>query len=192
MKAFVINLPERSDRMIDFRKNNFPFEVERFGAIKTDPGWLGCAASHIKIMKGQKEFPFVIFEDDCVLLDSWDKVEKAMFQLPLEWAALWLGSSNLQTIERYSENLFKIKGQYCHHAVIYNSKSMIDFYVNNYLPGKMPIDDFTSSVVSHQFNCFLIHPMIATQRVNFSDIEGKINDYSPWFNDLQNKLNASR
>jgi hypothetical protein len=191
MKAYVINLPERTDRMTDFRKNKFPFEVERSGAIKTNPGWMGCAASHIEIMRNQKEFPFAIFEDDCILIDSWDKVEKAMFQLSSDWDALWLGSSNLQTIERYSENLFKVKGQYCHHAVIYNSKSIMDFYLNIY-DYKMPIDDFTSSVVSQQFNCFLINPMIAIQSVTFSDIEGKVNDYAPWFNDLQNKLNASR
>jgi hypothetical protein len=191
MKAFVINLPERSDRMIDFRKNNFPFEVERFSAIKTNPGWLGCASSHIEIMKGQTEFPFAIFEDDCIFIDSWDKVERAILQMPSEWDALWLGGSLYQSVERYSENLFRVKGLYTHHAVIYNSRAMIDFYINNY-DSKMPIDNFSSSVVSQQFNCFLIHPMIATQRVNFSDIEGKICDYSPWFNDLQNKLNASR
>lgn len=192
MKAFVINLGSRPDRMIDFGKNNFPFEVERFNAIRTNPGWLGCASSHIEIMKGQKKFPFVIFEDDCMMLDSWNKIEKTMLQLPAGWDALWLGTSQIQAIERYSKNLCRVKGQYCHHAVIYNSQIIIDFYINNYLPGEMPIDDFTSSVVSHQFNCFLIDPMIAMQSVTFSDIEGKVNDYAPWFNNIQNQLNASR
>jgi GR25 family glycosyltransferase involved in LPS biosynthesis len=191
MKGTVINLKSRPERMVEFQKNNFPFKVERFNAIKTDPGWLGCADSHLTIMQKQKEFPFAIFEDDCILLDSWDKVEKAILQLPSDWDALWLGTSQIQTLERYSENLCRIKGQYCHHGVIYNSRAMIDFYLNNYIK-KMPIDDYTSSVVSHQFNCFIINPMIAIQSVTYSDIEGKINDYAPWFNNIQNLLNACR
>jgi hypothetical protein len=69
---------------------------------------------------------------------------------------------------------------------------MIDFYLNNYIAGKMPIDDFTSSVVSQKFNCFLIDPMIAMQVTGYSDIEGKINDYSPWFNNMKNLLNNCR
>lgn len=191
MNGFVINLESRFDRMIDFRKNRFPFEVQRFNAIKTDLGWKGCADSHIAIMKQQQEFPFVIFEDDCVLIDSWDKVEKAMLQLPPEWCALWLGTSHIQSLERYSENLCRVKGLYCHHAVIYNSRTMIDFYVNNYNM-ELPIDAYTSSVVSYKFDCFLVDPMLAIQSVTYSDIERKINDYSAWFNNVQNLLNNCR
>ena len=78
LKAYVVNLLERTDRMEEFKKNKFPFEVERFDAIKTDPGWVGCTASQLLIMSRQKKYPFAIFEDDCELLQSWDVVEKAL------------------------------------------------------------------------------------------------------------------
>jgi len=190
MKAFVINLESRKDRMVDFRKNNFPFEVKRFNAIKATPGWVGCANSHLAIMREQKEFPFVIFEDDCVLLDSWDKVERAMIQLPVDWDALWLGASQSRIIGRYSENLFTMRDVYCHHSVIYNSQRIVDFYINNYYQSGLPIDAFSASVVTYNFNCFLLDPMITRQIVGFSDIENKVVDYAPWFNNLQNVLNT--
>lgn len=190
MKAIVINLESRPERMIDFRKNIFPFEVERFNAIKTDPGWVGCSNSHLAIMREQKEFPFIIFEDDSILIDSWDKVERAMLQLPSDWDALWLGGSLYQSVEKYSENLYRIKGLYTHHAVIYNSQSMTDFYENNYYQSGLPIDAFSSSVVSYRYNCFLINPMIMIQKSGFSDIENKVVDYTPWFDNLQNALNT--
>jgi GR25 family glycosyltransferase involved in LPS biosynthesis len=192
MKATVINLESRPERMIDFQKNNFPFEVERFNAFKTDPGWIGCANSHLTIMKEQKEYPFIIFEDDSVLIDSWDKVENAMLQLPPDWDALWLGASHYQFVERYSQNLFRVKGLYCNHSIIYNSKTMIDYYITNYnnLPEKVPLDVFSANILSHNFNCFLINPMIVKQAVGYSDIENKVVDYAPWFNNLQNILNT--
>jgi hypothetical protein len=189
MLAFVINLDNRPDRMTDFQKNIFPFEVKRVSGIKTNPGWIGCSNSHLFIMRKQKEFPFVIFEDDCVLLDSWNNVEKTMLQLPSNWDALWLGASQCFFAERYSENLFKARELYCHHAVIYNSQLMIDFYLENYYQSGLPIDAYSASVVSHRFNCFLINPMIARQRIGFSDIENKVVDYAPWFDNVQNILN---
>jgi len=192
MKAFVINLESRPERMVDFQKNIFPFPVERFNAIRSDPGWVGCANSHLAIMQQQYEFPFVIFEDDCVMVRSWNEVEEAMMQLPPDWDALWLGCSQIQTLERYSQNLCRAKGFYCHHAVIYNSRPMIDYYLNNHPQSGLPIDDFSASTVSHHFNCFLIDPLAALQTITFSDIEGKVNDYTPWFNNIQNLLNNTR
>ena len=78
MKAYVINLDSRPDRMKLFLENKIPFEVERYSAILMPKGEDGCTASHMDLLSKQTEFPFIIFEDDCWLIEDWSIVEKAM------------------------------------------------------------------------------------------------------------------
>lgn len=199
MKATVINLENRPERMIDFRKNVFPFEVERFNAIKTTPGWFGCTASHLEVIRQQRELPFIIFEDDCVLLQSWNVVELAMSQLPADWDMLWLGATNVREVQRYSNNLFRIKGAYCAHACIFNSQRVVDYILNNqdrFFKGcegtdhRPVIDVFYVVEIQELFNCFITDPIVATQSVTYSDIEMKVNDYEPYITNVQNIFNS--
>lgn len=183
MKAFVINLESRPDRMVEFQKNIFPFEVERFDAIKTDPGWIGCTDSQLVILKGQKEFPFIIFEDDCLILQPWSVVENAMKQLPHDWDALYLGATLMQPIERYSENLFKLQGAFCAHAIIYNTWRMVQYILDNHEEffrnsvARNTLDVFYAHDIQEKFNCFITDPLVATQRSGFSNIENVDVDY---------------
>ena len=197
MKAFVINLPERTDRMELFKENQFPFEVERFEAIKTDPGWDGCTLSQLIILRKQKEFPFIIFEDDCVLLHPWEVVETAMKQLPEDWDLLYLGATLMRPIEKYSENLFRLKNGYCAHAIIYNSKRVVDYILSRYNDffifsnERHTLDVFYYSQVQERFNCFIVSPLVATQRPGFSDIENMNVNYEQIINHFNRYTNAS-
>lgn len=174
MKGIVINLDSRPDRLKSFREQPIPFEVERFSAIDTERGQDGCAASHLAVISSQTEFPFVVFEDDCILLHSWSKVERVMKQLPSNWDALWLGAMVKRRLHRFSRNLYKLKRAYSLHAVIYNSQRMIDFVVNeHYRTNGENLDVFYCHEVQSRFNCFITYPMIATQRSDVSDIGGK-------------------
>jgi GR25 family glycosyltransferase involved in LPS biosynthesis len=181
LKAIVINLDSRPDRYKEFQKNKFPFPVERFSGITASCGEDGCAQSHLAVITSQTEFPFIVFEDDCQLIQPWSVVEKAMNQLPADWSALWLGG-NLRTSHknsRYSDNLFKLNHTYALHAVIYNSKNMIDFIAkrNKGTEGRN-IDIFYHDVVQQMFNCFIVYPLVATQRPGWSDINQRYGDYS--------------
>lgn len=169
--GYVINLDSRQDRMRNFQKNEFPFPVQRFSAYKAGCGEDGCTLSHLQIIKNQNEFPFAVFEDDCVLVKSWDYVEKALQQLPKDWDALWLGANLKYPLHRYSENLFRLRKAYALHAVIYNSKRMIDFIVNHHnTPSGKNLDIFYKNVVQDKFKCFIVYPMVATQSNDFSNI----------------------
>ena len=53
MKAFVINLDSRSDRLKLFREQEFPFEVKRVPGIVALRGEDGCTAAHLSILKKQ-------------------------------------------------------------------------------------------------------------------------------------------
>ena len=174
MKAFVINLDSRPDRLASFRKQQIPFEVERFAGIKAERGQDGCAASHLSVISAQTEFPFAVFEDDCVLLHPWKFVEKAMLQLPSNWDALWLGAMVKKRLHRHSQNLYKLRRAYSLHAVIYNTKRMVDFVVDNhYRTNGENLDVFYCHEVQARFNCFITYPIVATQLSDVSDIGGK-------------------
>ena len=188
MRGIVINLDSRPDRLKLFRENHFPFEVERFPGCVAACREDGCTQSHIQVIRQQTEFPFVVFEDDCLLLHPWSVVEEAMKQLPKNWDALWLGANVKQKPNRYSENLFRLTGAYALHAVIYNSKSMIDFIVKKHKspPGKN-LDIFYRHIVQRKFECYLVYPMVATQYEGISDIGGKFGGHHETFEMSYNK-----
>jgi GR25 family glycosyltransferase involved in LPS biosynthesis len=179
MKAVVINLSSSKNKLALFRNNNFPFEVERFDAIVDTPRDSGCAKSHLAVLSGIAEFPTAVFEDDCLMLKPWEFVENAILQLPDGWDALWLGATLHSPLDRYSENLFRIKNAHALHAVIYNSKRMVDYVLNYYNPAKVKyIDGFYAYTVQHLFNCFITYPIAATQMAGVSDISEFYVDYN--------------
>jgi len=180
MRAFVINCKNSTERLRLFRENRFPFEVEVFEALEgTTPADRDFVSGlyHLAIMKAQTEFPFAVFEDDCLLLQPWSIVEEAMSQLPREWDALWLGATLQRPIKRYSDNLFRLIGGHALHAVIYNSKPMVDYMVSNFKRDKFKVlDVLTAYHAQLHFNCYITYPIVATQRSCMSDINGRYLD----------------
>lgn len=166
MQAFVINLNERTDRMEKFKENKFPFEVQRYSAYRGDCGEDGCTLSHLAVISSRtiSNFPFVVFEDDCVLLQPWNVVEKAISQLPDDWDALWLGANLRRPLVKYSDNLYRLQDAYGLHAVIYNSRKMIEYIIeNHHTPSGKNLDIFYRNEVLKRFNCFITYPLVATQ-----------------------------
>ena len=175
VRAYVINLDERPDRMVEFNKNQFPFPVERISGVKSENGAIGCTLSHFNLLKTQQEFPFVVFEDDCVMLQPWSFVEEAMKQLSSDWDALWLGATLDTPLVRYSENLFRLKRGYCTHAIIYNSRELIDYTLTHYatVDHKRIIDIFYYQFVQEKFNCFITYPITTKQLGGLSNVMGR-------------------
>jgi len=168
-------MDNRPDRLKSFHQNIFPFEVERYPGVIASCGEDGCTRSHLAILKKQVDLPFVIFEDDCVLINSWDVVEKAMKQLPANWDMLYLGANPNIPLTRYSMNLYKLWRAWTTHAIIYGSHRVIDYVLKhscNVPPGKN-IDIFYCNIIQKKFNCFVTYPMVATQLSDYSDIAKK-------------------
>lgn len=190
MKAFVINLDSRPDRLEQFKMNNIPFDVLRFSGVISICGEDGCTNSHITLLRKYKDqTPFIIFEDDCMLLEPWSTVENAMKQLPEDWDCLYLGATVRTPLKRYSENLFRLKKGWANQAIIYNSKRMIDFILNNHnTPSGKNIDIFYSKVVQQQFNCYIIYPLVATQRKGYSDISKQEVDFREYIENSYKKF----
>lgn len=173
MEAYVINMEKRKDRMASFKMNHFPESVKpiRFNAFENPIGEDGCTQSHLQVLRDHFTFPFAVFEDDCVLLQPWSVVEKAMSQLPSNWDALWLGCNPTRQLAQYSNNLYKVTRAYCLHAVIYNSERMVKYILDNHnTPSGKNLDIFIAKEVMPRFNCFTVWPIVATQLSDISDI----------------------
>jgi GR25 family glycosyltransferase involved in LPS biosynthesis len=187
VKSYVINLASRPDKLTLFRQNQFPLDIERFEGIIDMPRDNGCAKSHLAILAMEHEFPFATFEDDCVMLENWMVVQRAMAELPDDWSALWLGATLTTPLERYSDHLFRLKRAHCLHAVIYNSQEMVDYILNHHDFKRHQYIDVFMFEVQQKFNCFVTYPICATQRIGFSDISQKHVDYHDYIIDCYNK-----
>lgn len=190
MNAFVINCKNSTERLRLFYQNEFPFSVTRFEALEgTTPADRDFVSglSHLAVIKQQRDFPFAVFEDDCLLLQPWELVERAIIQLPHDWDALWLGATLQKPIHRYSENLYRLHSGHALHAVIYNSKAMIDYMDKNFTRDKYKVlDVLTAYSAQKEFNCFITYPIVATQRSCMSDINGRFLDN---YNEIVNSYN---
>ena len=168
MKAYCINLLDRPDRLVQFYSQKFPFEVERFEAIKAVPGWVGCRDSYLEILKKINE-PTLIMEDDCQILKDWSLFFEAIAELPEDWDCLYLGATLNEPHLRYSEHLYYLSWAWTTHAIIWRGGRAVKFVLDCEKDIKK-IDVFLSDKIQTIFNCFIIYPLFATQRNGISNI----------------------
>jgi len=190
MRNFCINLDRRPERW-NYVQNEFHklgIDVERFAAYDIKPGWVGCAKSHLEIMRMcNDENMFGIYEDDIKVLRGLSVLHKSFEQLPDDWDCLYLGASPKEPQKRYSENLFMLNNAHVTHAIIWRNRT--GGAVEHILSHEHHIrkyDDYLATVVQPQFNCFVTFPMVATQiqtqsdtctRSDVSTIETNYNKY---------------
>ena len=177
MLTYCINLPHRTERWEQAKA-----EIEAFGlhplrlnGVEHLDGHTGCTQAHLNALKHLKP-PFLLCEDDIKFVGTLKDLQNAIAQLPPDWDMLYLGATLQNKLERYSDNLFRLKDAYTTHAIVYNSQRVIDYIVANHNTRK--VDVFFADTVQHEFNCYVASPIIATQRAGFSDIVGYHTDYA--------------
>jgi len=187
IKTYCINLDRREDRWERVRVETdlLGIDLIRFPAIDIvaecgkDGSHAGCNASHKALLEMVKQDGiFMAIEDDLkILVDNpTELIRDAYSQLPDDWDVFYLGATLNQDLERYSKNLFRVKGAWTLHAVIYNNQNgVVDYILNNH--GDQNLDVFMADDVQHKFNCYIIYPMVATQLSGYSDIRHKEVDY---------------
>lgn len=189
MKTYCINLRERTDRWRQAQKEaaKLGIELTRFNAIKRDVGHDGCKASHMRLLKEASGWRsgtlrildrttkiFMITEDDMKVMakDAIWVFRKARQQLPYDWDMLYLGATLTKHIERYSDNLFVLKGGSASQAIIYNNQNgVVDYILKNH--NRNRFSALLRDDVQGQFNCFVTYPMVTTQRSGYSDLMNK-------------------
>lgn len=174
MVAVVINRSDRRERrlwcMEQFSK--YGMSVELFSAVIDSPGWKGCRDSYFALFeKYHNEKHLMTFEDDVEFLsDPTIAIQEVFKELPLEWDILYFGISPAKPYERISDHLFKVDGGYCTHAMLWRNREggVVD-YILKHRDEVLKIDVFLSSVIHKKFNCYVVYPLLATQRQFQSD-----------------------
>jgi GR25 family glycosyltransferase involved in LPS biosynthesis len=179
MRKVCINLDSRPDRweMAQQQFDDIGWEVDRFPAIDLKPGWVGCAESHLRLIKlayDDKEDILILEDDVQFLVDPVGTLEQIMGQLPEDWDMLYLGASPKEPQERYSDNLFRLKNAHVTHAILwhYRPKGAMEYVLNRQHKIEK-IDDFFVEKVQPKFNCYVTFPMLATQWDNQSNIANR-------------------
>ena len=169
MNTYCINLKNRRFKWAKVQKEAAKLDIEpiRFEAVFNTNGHLGCMLSHTELLEEIKEDIFMIIEDDILTLGTREDLDKAIEQLPDDWDMLYLGANLSEPLERFSDNLFRLKGGKVSHAIMYNNQNeVVEYILENH---HIPIDNFFAEMAQNRFNCFITYPMICTQDPGYSD-----------------------
>jgi len=178
IKAYCINLDERTDRWEQFTSQEIGIPVERFSAIQRAGGNQGCLMSHLEVMR-KCEDEILIFEDDCKLLQPWGIFECAYNQLPSNWDMLYLGANIIKPLNRYSSNLFRLFCAWTTHAILYKRK-IIDIILKDGYDKIIKFknyDTYLAHRIQSTNNCFIVYPCFATQFGSYSDVVRHYREY---------------
>lgn len=173
MKTYCINLDRRTDRReyMESVSNELGLEIEFFHAYDDNPGWKGCAKSHLAILSQARPYTtFLVLEDDVKFLVKPSYLSVVMQDLPNDWDALYLGASPQEKQKIYSPRLYRLKNAKTTHAILWHYRvgGAIDYILEN-KDRIEKIDVFFMEEVMPKFNIFMTRPMMATQQDDKSD-----------------------
>ena len=193
--VFYINLNSRPDRKrhIEQQMKLLNWTAKRFPAILHENGAIGCALSHLALLRYAKNTGLdhiVIIEDDATFLNPFLFMDSlnAFLQNHTEFDVLLLGGNNMGDFQRIDETCVKVT--HCQTTTAYLVKNhYYDTLIRNYMEGiellhlypdakvKYAIDQHWGSLqLSH--NWYLLTPLTIIQRPDTSNIERRFTDYS--------------
>tara|TARA_Y100000992_G_scaffold296538_1_gene258913 strand:- start:16934 stop:17599 length:666 start_codon:yes stop_codon:yes gene_type:complete len=189
--TFYINLEHRTDRLehVQNELKKIGINGERFNAIKTKSGAVGCTLSHIKCLELAKERNYeevFICEDDITFTNPklfLENLQKFCDNDDIMWDVLIIGGNNVPPYKQYYDYCARVFN--CQTTTGYIVKQ--DFYdiiIKNFKEGlfnlmKNPenkreyaIDIYWKKLQMENF-WYMITPPTVTQYTNYSDIEGR-------------------
>ena len=193
--VYYINLKERTDRkkLVENELNELGWKYQRFNAIKTKNGRVGCSMSHLKLIQMAKEKRLdyiVIVEDDIQFMRKTWYNEKIKNILEKEFDVFLLaGNLRPPIFETNDENIGKISKSFTTTGYIVK-KHYYDTLITNIKEGiqlllKNPDGEYNSNAIDCYWmtlqesdNWKIIMPRTVTQRPIYSDIEQRYTDYN--------------
>jgi len=177
--VICLNLEHRGDRR-ELAKEEFQkagIQAKFFRANKG--GAAGFCRSMANIFLTYTEDTFV-FEDDVQFINDLSVFDIAYNELPEDWDMFYLGANCREPLKRYSPHLLRLKNAWTTRAVGYSAK-MLEHLRNTWdghLRYPYIFDEWVREFIQPHFKCFIIDPMLATQRPSISDISKQFADYS--------------
>jgi len=193
--TLFINLDHRKDRLEHVEKEfeKMGIQGERFNAIKTASGAVGCTLSHIKCLEIAKERDYeqvFICEDDITFTNPElfkQNIEKFCMNEDIMWDVLIIGGNNVPPYKQYYDYCARVFN--CQTTTGYIVKQ--DFYdtmIKNFKEGvanlmrdpsnkrMYAIDIYWKKLQMENF-WYMITPPTVTQYENYSDIENRNLNY---------------
>ena len=193
--TLFINLNHRKDRLEHVEKEfeKMGIKGERFNAIKTASGAIGCTLSHIKCLEIAKERDYeqvFICEDDITFTNPdlfKQNIEKFCMNEDIMWDVLIIGGNNVPPYKQYYDYAARVFN--CQTTTCYIVKQ--DFYdtmIKNFKEGvtnlmrdptnkrMYAIDIYWKKLQMENF-WYMITPPTVTQYENYSDIENRNLNY---------------
>jgi len=200
--TYLLNLDKRTDRLelvmpelVNFCKNTnmpLPNKISAVDGRQLYPdyehaGRIGFNKSFEKIFQDAQKNDYqniIVFEDDVEFIDNAGHLfNTAISQLPDDAEIIYLGANLRQPLRRITPNIYRITNAWTTHAVIY-TRAAIDKILHHY---KFPeyivnshdvFDEWLRVVGQMIMKCYIVSPMVAFQRKDFSDLTNDVADYS--------------
>jgi len=191
--VYYINLDHRTDRKKETLEELKKFGIDnpiRYNAIKDKIGLIGCAKSHLNVLKEARKnnYPYVaIFEDDVKFLDpimTKNKIKK-LIDSDIEWNVILLGGNNYEPYHKINNDFMKVENLQCCTSYIVK-QSYYEKLINHWEEGlqklietkdepKYALDQYWK-ILQKKDNFILLLPLKVVQRESYSDIvKGNVN-----------------
>jgi len=199
-----INLSHRLDRLQhvtqQFRLLGIT-HAERFNAIQTQSGAIGCSLSHIKCLEMAKKNKYkqiFICEDDITFTNPQLFLEN-MYQFEnseycANWDVLIVGGNNVPPYVQKTDYLIKISNcqtttgyivrEHYYDVLIQNMKEGVNHLLRNPENKREYAVDMYWKKLQQRDKWYMIIPPTVVQYENYSDIEGRDVNYNHLLTDL--------
>ncbi len=190
LKAFVINLPHRKDRL-DTLKEKFKgwnLDMEVVPGIKHKEAWIGCTLSHRRVIEIAKErnLPWVlVLEDDCMPADPtperFNRLLPSLWNRRQDWD-MFNGAPNgvtkeTTTVIQKDPPLFQVKGLTAHFIIV--NSIVYDKILNALPPDNLPM--IADLYYKDNVRMWATVPYLAYQTPSFSNIQNEYKNYKTEF-----------
>jgi hypothetical protein len=176
-KILVINLPSRTDRLLQIAEELYKWGIpyELVNATPHENGAEGLRITVEKIFRdsiAENLTSVLIFEDDAMFVDSCgnpnDTMEQVVKQLPPTWQILYLGAQCTNGFKaKPSNNLLLLDMAFATHAWAVSLDGMKEILAAGL---EAPIDNSVVKTVQPRGHTYITYPLLCTQRPGYSDI----------------------
>lgn len=176
-KIFVINLPSRTDRLLQIAEELYKWGIpyELVNATPHENGAEGLRITVENIFRdavAKNLSSVLIFEDDAMFVESCgnpnETMEQVVKQLPPTWQLLYLGAQCTNGFKaKPSNNLLLLDMAFATHAWAISLDGMKEILAAGL---EAPIDNSVVKTVQPKGNTYITYPLLCTQRPGYSDI----------------------
>lgn len=174
-QIFIVSLQKRKERRekirATFESNNIPYRI--WNAVERENGAQGLKET----MKYLFQFAILhdmervgVFEDDSIFIENPETIDNCVDELPEGWYLLYPGLTLITPPEKYSNNLYKVRGAYATHSVFYSLDAMKRIVPLLDTNPEDPFDKILQKYIQPLGKAYCSRKLITTQDTVPSDI----------------------